>query len=57
MNDENPNKRCFHCVFREDKSLSQTSKDEPRAKADQYIDSSSFGKIRRVTCAELAIQL
>lgn len=57
MNDENPNKRCFHCVFREDISLPQTSKDESKAKVDQCIDSSSFGKIRRVTCAELAIQL
>jgi hypothetical protein len=57
MNDENPNKRCFHCVFREHKSLSQTCRDESKAKIDQYIDPSSFGKIRCVACAELAIQL
>ena len=57
MNDENPNKRCFHCAFQEDKRPTQKSEDESKTKVDQAIDTSSFGKIRRVTCAELAMRL
>jgi len=56
MNDENPNKRCFHCVFEETKGTPKNN-DGSDPRGQHEIDSPSFGMIRRISYAQLTTLL
>jgi len=57
MNDENPNKRCFHCVFEETKGTPKNNGDGSDSRGQHEINSPSFGVIRRISYAQLTTLL
>ena len=58
MNDIDPRRRCFHCVFGDSAQPMQAENDVPvRDKCPTEKSSAEFGIIRRISYASLARQL